>query len=82
MGLLPFRELDDAFQLTKRIRMSGAVQQAACAKPRVDYAWVAVFVAIDGHWATLNGELIWINDSIGECWYSFKLRAFYLELLG
>jgi hypothetical protein len=53
--------------MTKRIRMSEAVQQAKCAKPRVNHAWIAGFVAInDGHWAKTTGKLIWINDSIGE----------------
>ncbi len=52
--------------MTKRIRMNEAVQQAKCAKPRVNHAWIAGFVAINGHWAKMTGKLIWINDSIGE----------------
>jgi class 3 adenylate cyclase len=44
--------------MTKRIRMSEAVQQAKCAKPRVNHAWIAGFVAINGHWAKMTGKLI------------------------
>ena len=54
--------------MTKRIRMSEAVQQGKCAKPRVDHAWIAGFVAINGPWAKMTTKLIWINDSIGELW--------------
>ena len=52
--------------MTKRIRMSEAVQQAKCAKPRVNHAWIAGFVAINGHWAKMAAILIWIIVSIGE----------------
>ncbi len=52
--------------MTKRIRISEAVQQAKCAKPRVNHAWIAGFVAINGHWANMTARLIWINDTIGE----------------
>jgi hypothetical protein len=52
--------------MTKRIRMSEAVQQAKCAKPRVNHAWMAGFVAINGHWAKMAANLIWIIDSISE----------------
>ncbi len=58
--------------MTKRIRMSEAVQQAKCAKPRGNHAWIAGFVAINGHWAKMTGKLIWINDSIGELWVPFQ----------
>ncbi len=58
--------------MTKRIRMSEAVQQAKCAKPRVNHAWIAGFVAINGHWAKMTGKLIWINDSIGKLWVLFQ----------
>jgi hypothetical protein len=51
--------------MTKRIRISGAVQQAKCVQPRVNHAWVAGFVAKTGHWANLTAKLIRINDSIG-----------------
>ncbi len=54
--------------MTKRIGMSEVVQQAKCAKPRVNHAWIAGFVAINGHWTKMTGKLIWINDSIGELW--------------
>ncbi len=57
--------------MTKRIRMSEAVQQAKCAKPRVNHAWTAGFVAINGHWAKMTAKLISINDSIGELWVLF-----------
>ena len=42
------------------------VQQAKCAKPRVNRAWIAGFVAINGPWVKMTAKLIWINDSIGE----------------
>ncbi len=61
--------------MTKRIRMSEAVQQAKCAKPRVNHAWIASFVAINGHWAEMTGRLIWINDSIGELWAPFQTEG-------
>ena len=68
--------------MTKRIRMSEAVQQAKCAKPRVNHAWIAGFVAINRHWAKMAAKLISINDSIGECRCRFKLREFYLGNVG
>ncbi len=58
--------------MTKRIRMSEAVQQGKCAKPRVNHAWKAGFVAINVPWANMTAKLIWINDSIGELWVLFQ----------
>ncbi len=52
--------------MTKRIRMSEAVPQAKCAKSWVNHAWIAGFVAVNGHRAKMIGKLIRINDSIGE----------------
>lgn len=52
--------------MTKRIRMSEAVSQAKCAKPRANHAWIAGFVAVNGHRAKMTGKLIQIRDSIGE----------------
>jgi hypothetical protein len=52
--------------MTKRIRLSEAVQQAKCAKPRVNHTWIAGFAAISGPWAKMTGELISINDTIGD----------------
>ncbi len=68
--------------MTKRIRMSEAVPQAKCAKPRVNHAWIAGFVAINGHWAKMTGKLIRINDSIGELCLFSKLRECHLVNLG
>ena len=52
--------------MTKRIRKSEVVQQAKCAKPRKNRVWIAGFVAINGRRAKTTGNLIRINDSIGE----------------
>ncbi len=52
--------------MTKRIGMSEAAQQAKCAMPRVDHAWITGFFARNGPWARMIRKLIWINDSIGE----------------
>ena len=74
----PLAEFASAFaqvSMTKHIRMSETVQQAKCAKPRVIYAWIAAFVAIEGHWAKLTGDLIRINDSIGELWMLFQIEG-------
>jgi hypothetical protein len=48
--------------MTKRIRMNEVVQQAKCVQPWVNHAWIAGFVAINGHWAKTAGGLIKIND--------------------
>ncbi len=61
--------------MTKRIGMSEAARQAKCAKPRVDRAWIAGFVAINGPWAIMAGNLIWINDSIGELSMLFQTEG-------
>jgi hypothetical protein len=47
--------------------MSETIQQAKCAKPRVDHGWIAGFVAINGRWAKMAAKLIWINDSMASC---------------
>ncbi len=52
--------------MTKRIRMSEAVPQAKCAKSWVNHAWIAGFVAVNGHRAKMIANLIRIIDSIGE----------------
>jgi hypothetical protein len=49
----------------------GRSAEAKCAKPRVNHAWTAGFVAINGHWAKMTAKLISINDSIGELWVLF-----------
>jgi hypothetical protein len=64
--------------MTKRIRTSEAVQRAKCAKPRVNHAWTAGFVATNGPWAKMTGKLIWINDSIGELWVLFQPKGVLL----
>ncbi len=61
--------------MTKRIRMSEAVQRAKCAKPRVNHAGIAGVVAINGHWAKMTGKLIRINDSIGELCLFFQTEG-------
>ncbi len=61
--------------MTKRIRMSEAVQQAKCATPRVNHAWITGFVAINGHWAKMTGKLICISDSIGKLWVLFQTEG-------
>ena len=66
--------------MTNQIRTSEANQQAKCAKPRAHHAWIAGFVAINGHWAKKTGRLIRIKDSIGELWMGFKLREFIWEI--
>jgi hypothetical protein len=52
--------------MTKRIRISEAIQQAKRVQPRVNHAWIAGIVAINGHWANMTAKLISINDPIGE----------------
>ncbi|MCH8997411.1 MAG: hypothetical protein IID48_03985 [Proteobacteria bacterium] len=52
--------------------MSEAVPQAKCAKPRVNHAWMAGFVAVNGPWARMTRKLIRINDWIGELWVLFQ----------
>ena len=68
--------------MTKRIRMSEAVQQAKCATPRVNHAWITGFVAINGHWANVTAKLIWINDSIGKLWMLFQTAGGYWGNIG
>jgi hypothetical protein len=63
--------------MTKRIRMSEAIQQARCVQPRVNHAWIAGFVAINGHWANMTANLIWIKDSIGELWMLFQTEGVF-----
>ena len=52
--------------MTNQIRTSEANQQAKCAKPRAHHAWIAGFVAVNGHRAKMTGKLIRINDSVAE----------------
>ena len=68
--------------MTKRIGMSEAARQVTCAEPRVNHAWIAGFVAINGHWANVTAKLIWINDSIGKLWMLFQTAGVYLGKVG
>ena len=64
--LVEFASASAQASMTKRIRMSEAVQEAKRAKPRVNHAWIAGFVATNDHWANMTIKLISINASIGE----------------
>ena len=68
--------------MTKRIRMSEVVQQAKCAKPRVNHAWMTGFVVTNAYWARMTRKLFWINDSIGELWVLFETEEWHFGNAG
>ncbi len=73
--LVEFASASAQASMTKRIRMSEAIQQAKCVQPRVNHAWIAGFVAINGPWAKMTGKLIWANDSTGELSMLFQTEG-------